>query len=198
MRYSEPVYITKEIADKIEQVMTYKHTDVSFGEENTYTVGAEFPDDMEMEITFWGALYDHEGCISRTPCAEAVLYKENSGVACRFAEIFTGEWKLVYDGNEYIADVVAVNSEAEKTIDTYKRRKLYEYEEASERLNTLLKGDVRSLSRILESAKKENAVLVSDSLIFEIITQLEQVRRHISNGNKFAEIASVIKNTKVE
>ena len=196
MKYSEPVYITKEIADKIEQVMTYKHTDVSFGEENTYTVGAEFPDGMEMEITCWGALYDREGCISRTPCAEAVLYKGNIEVASIVAEIFTKKWTLVYDGNEYVVDVVAVNSETEKTIDTYKRRKLYEYEEASERLNTLLKSDLRSLSRILETAKKEDAVLVSDTLIFEIETQLEQVRRHISNGNKFAEMASVIKNIK--
>ena len=190
MKYSEPVYITKEIADKIEQVMTYKHTGVSFGKENTYTVRAEFPDGMEMEITCWGALYDRKGCISRTPCAEAVLYRENTEVASSIAEIFTKEWKLVYDGNEYIADVVAVNSEIEKMIDTYKRRKLYEYEEASERLNTLLKSDLRSLSRILDTAKKEDVVVVSDSLIFEIITQLEQVRRHISNGNKFAEMAS--------
>ena len=184
MKYKETLYIDRNAIDKIERFLNGDNT------EEPLLYGIRFPDNVKMIIQCL--------VVDDSPYVSAVLYRNNVEVCSDGSNDFVRTWSLKHNFDEYIVDVVFVSSDSDKLLDIYKKEKLQEYERASERLHTLQKGTLRSLERILNAGKTENAVIVNDALIFEIITELEQIRRNINNGNNSAKIANVIKQVQMD
>ena len=96
------IYLTKEKLDWINNLLTHepKTEDDCFGEDETFSVTAKFPDGYEMDVKLCGVQY-LEGQ-SNLPWTEAVLFFNGSQVAyTEPAERFEGIWTLNHDGNNY-------------------------------------------------------------------------------------------------
>lgn len=100
--------VSKKTLDMINRYLTVEPKDASecLGEDETIRFTADFGNGIEMDIKVCGVQFD-EFNTSNTAWTEAVLFDNGCQVACSDVDdTFEGEWRLEYDGIEYVANVV--------------------------------------------------------------------------------------------
>lgn len=103
MKYEKIIEISKEQLTQIDKYLTTEPTceDECFGENETITNTAVFPDNIEMDVKCCGVRYD-ENATSNTAYTEAVLFKNGCEVCCSEpSDEYAGIWTLEYNNNEY-------------------------------------------------------------------------------------------------
>ena len=96
MEYRETVTATSKLINK------FLRNEVHQGEDETISKTIVFKDGMEMDVKCCGVKDENEGSWT-----EAVLFRNGSEVCCSEPDTeFFGEWRLEYNGNEYIAEVL--------------------------------------------------------------------------------------------
>lgn len=113
MEYFSKARISRSGLAHIKHLLSYepKNENECFGEDETISVTAKYPNGYQMDIKLCGVQY-REG-ESNLPWTEAVLFDENcSQVAVTDPyDEFDGSWVLYADGVEYNALVVECEDE---------------------------------------------------------------------------------------
>lgn len=108
MKFKKTISISNALYRETKKYLTEElPEDKCLSEDETVVLTAQFENGIQMDIKCCGVQY-HEG-ESNLAWTEAVLFDKN-GCECCFTEpsdSFTGEWRLEYDGDEYIVNVIS-------------------------------------------------------------------------------------------
>ena len=78
------------------------------------------------------------------------------------------------------------------TIDNYAESRKEHYASASDRMDTLVRGDMHRMIGLLNQAKEGRTIVRSDS-ISSLITQLEMIRRDIVEAEKCSAVLDALR-----
>lgn len=106
--FTETITISRKEADRIEKYLNVEPQDEDecFGEDEIIDHEVTFEDGTRMAVQCCGVQYDEHA--SNLAWTQAVLFDKNGHeLTCsEVGEDYTGEWKLDYDNNEYIVNVI--------------------------------------------------------------------------------------------
>ena len=109
MRYEESVFLTKKETETTRKALAVepKCGKDCFGEDETFSRTAVFPDGKQVDVKMCGVRFD-PCASSNLPWTEAVLFDSNGAEIRRSdpRDAFEGDWELEADGNVYCALVV--------------------------------------------------------------------------------------------
>lgn len=103
MKYERTIRISKEQITQINRYLNTEPTceDECFGENETITNTAVFPNNIKINIKCCGVKYD-KNATSNTAYTEAMLFKNGCEVCCsELSDKYTGIWTLEYDNDKY-------------------------------------------------------------------------------------------------
>lgn len=102
------IIISKEEMERLRRYLEHEPASEKecLSEDETVTYTADFGNGMEMDVKVCGVQYIEGG--NNTAWSEAVLFENGSEVCCTEPdEALEGEWRLIYEGTEYVADVMS-------------------------------------------------------------------------------------------
>lgn len=116
MEYYQEIRVPQATLEQISTYLTVEPTSRNehLDEDETIIYTANFGNGIEMDVKCCGVQWndytdeDIEYGETNTAWSEAVLFDNGSEVACEYGEDdFSGEWRMEYDGDVYIANIVA-------------------------------------------------------------------------------------------